>query len=59
MILKRKKYIRRQASDALELTKGFTPEQRKNFSNAMKTMEEFANYILELTTDVESITETL
>lgn len=42
-------HIRKQASDTLELTKGFTPEQREAFSNEMKTMEELANYVLELT----------
>jgi hypothetical protein len=42
-------YIRKQAIMALELTKGFTPEQRNAFSNTMKTVEEFSGYILELT----------
>lgn len=45
----RKKYIRKQAIFTLELTKGHTPEQREDYSNAMRTAEEFANYILELT----------
>jgi hypothetical protein len=39
-------HIRKQASDTLELTKGFTPEQR---DEKIKTMEELANYILEIT----------
>jgi hypothetical protein len=42
-------HIRQQAITALELTKGFIPEQRAAFSNELKTVEEFAHYILELT----------
>lgn len=42
-------YFRQQAIIALELTKGFTPEQREQMSNALKTVEDFAAYILELT----------
>jgi hypothetical protein len=42
-------YIRKQAQNALALTNGFTPEQRKDFSESIKTTEEFANFILELT----------
>lgn len=46
---KRLQFIRKQASDTLELTKGFTPEQRATFSNELKAAEELAGYILELT----------
>jgi hypothetical protein len=42
-------FIRKQAMTTLELTKGFTPEQRKAAGNAFHTMEELAGYILELT----------
>lgn len=42
-------FIRKQAITALELSKGFTPEQRAEFSNSLKTVELFAGYILELT----------
>jgi hypothetical protein len=41
-------FIRDQATAALELTKGFTPEQRAEFSNSLKTVELFAGYIIEL-----------
>lgn len=47
----RKEFIRNQASCALELLKGHTPEHRENWDNATKTIEEFANYILELTNE--------
>lgn len=40
-------YMRKQAITSLELTKGFTSEQR---TNAVNTIEELASYILELTT---------
>lgn len=42
-------FIRKQATATLELTKGFTPEQRKVADNVFHTMEELAGYILELT----------
>lgn len=45
----RNTHIRQQAITALELTKGFTPEQRAAFSNELKTVEELAGFILELT----------
>jgi hypothetical protein len=45
----RNNHIRQQAFTSLELTKGATPEQRAAFSNELKTIEEFAGYILELT----------
>ncbi len=45
----RKVFLRKQAITVFELTKGYTPEQRQNFDNAMKTMEEMAGYVLELT----------
>lgn len=45
----RRQFIRKQATATLELTKGFTPEQRTGFSNELKTAEELAGYILELT----------
>jgi len=41
--------IRKKAITVLELTKGFTPEQRSHSSNEFKTMEELAYDILELT----------
>ncbi len=44
-------FIRQQAVNTLELTKGFLPEQRDKFSNEMKTMEELAGYVLELTNE--------
>jgi hypothetical protein len=47
----RHNHIRAQAINALELTKGFTPEQRECFSNSLKTVEEFSGYILELTSN--------
>lgn len=45
----RKKYIRKQALNAEALMNGHLPEQREKYSNALKTLEEFAGYILELT----------
>jgi hypothetical protein len=51
--ISRKWYMRVQAIEALELTKGFTPEERAHLSNGTKTMEEFAGYILELTNDLD------
>jgi len=42
----RKKFIREQAITVKELTKGFTSEPK---DNAMKTLLEFTDYILELT----------
>jgi hypothetical protein len=50
--ISRKWFIRERALDTLELTKGFTPEQREKFSNETKTMETFATFILELTNDL-------
>lgn len=50
--ISRKWYMRLQAIEALELTKGLTPEQRKTYHNGTKIMEEFAHYILELTNDL-------
>jgi hypothetical protein len=47
--MERNEFIRKEAITALELIKGFTPEQRANFSNELKTVEEFSGYILELT----------
>lgn len=47
---KRKKYIRNKAIIVTELIKGFTTIPT---DNAMLTLIEFTNYILELTTDVE------
>lgn len=46
---KRLQFIRKQAIDTLELTKGFSPEQRERFSNELKTAEELAGYVLEVT----------
>jgi hypothetical protein len=45
----RERYIRRQAINTLELTRGFTGEQRERRGNTFHTMEELAGYILELT----------
>lgn len=55
----REKFMREQANTALELTKGFTPEQRKEFSNATSMMETLAFYVLELTNDKHYVRETL
>lgn len=41
--------IRRKAIDTLELTKGYTPEQRKHMGNLLTSCEEMAGYVLELT----------
>lgn len=46
-----KQYMRDQATLVLELTKGFTPEQRDVATNAFNTMEDLAGYVLELTFD--------
>jgi hypothetical protein len=51
--ISRKWFMRLQAIEALELTKGFTPEQRAKFMNETKTVEEFAGYILELTNELD------
>lgn len=51
MTTERKEFIRKQAINAFELLKGFTPEQRELFSSSTKTAEELAGYILELTND--------
>ena len=51
----REKHMREQANAALELTKGFTPEQRKEFSNATSMMETLAFYVLELTNEEEEL----
>jgi len=42
-------FVRRQAITTLELTKGFTPEQRKSMGNLLITCEEMAGYVMELT----------
>jgi hypothetical protein len=52
MTRERKLIIRDQAGSVIYLLNGFTPEQRELFNNAMKTTEEFAQYILELTNDL-------
>jgi hypothetical protein len=41
--------MRNNANDALELTKGFTPEQRKTISNWIITLELLAGHIMYLT----------
>ena len=46
----RREFIRDETPNVLELTKGFTPEQREG-SNSLKTLEKLAGYILELTND--------
>ena len=45
--------IRQQAIIVLELTKGYTPEDRKAMGNLLKGMEDMAGYILELTNNNE------
>jgi hypothetical protein len=48
----REKDYRQKAIDTLELTKGYTPEQRdflNDMHNMLETMETLAGYILELT----------
>jgi hypothetical protein len=47
----RTEFIRKQAIDTLELTKGYTPEQRQVAGNTFNTMEELSGYILELTSE--------
>jgi hypothetical protein len=49
--MERKLFIRKQANACLELLKGHTPEQRDNWSNATKAVEELAGFILELTNE--------
>lgn len=49
-----KDWMRKQATTVFELTKGFTPEQRNAFGNAMNTMEEMAGYVLELTNETSN-----
>jgi hypothetical protein len=51
MPAERMKFLREKAITAIGLTKGFIPEQRDHFSNALKTVEEFAGYIQELTNE--------
>jgi hypothetical protein len=46
------KAMRDKAITVLELTKGFTPEQRETQTNAFHTMEELAGDVLILTADV-------
>ena len=53
--VRRKVFIRKQAITVDELMKGFLPEQRDNFSNELKTIEELTGYIMELTVDVEGL----
>lgn len=56
----RRNSARFAATNVKELLKGWTTEQRESASNAVKTAEELANYILELTadnTDVRRIKE--
>lgn len=47
-------YFRKYAVTVLELTKGFTPEQRQVASNAFNSMEELAGFVLELTSGLEA-----
>jgi len=44
----RRKRLREEAITALELLKGYTPEQRANWGRGLQTVEEFAGYIMEL-----------
>lgn len=50
--LDRLSYLRHNANNVLELTKGFLPEQRNNNIN---TLDEFAIHVLELTQYILSI----
>jgi len=43
---------KKQAQTVLTLMNGYTPEQRANFSNEMKTCEELAMIICELTNNI-------
>lgn len=55
----RRDYIRKQAITVFELTKGFTPEQRQNFSNELNCLEEISGYVLELTDQLKQRDETI
>lgn len=46
-----REYMRRQAEATLELTKGFTPEQRQRMGTWLETLTEFSSNIIELTND--------
>lgn len=48
----RKEHIRKHAIMVLELTKGFTPEQRENMGNNLISLEDMAHYVLELTNEL-------
>lgn len=50
----RRQWMRKEAIAIFELTKGYTPEQRALFDNAMKGMEDMAGHVLELTNEPES-----
>lgn len=50
----RRQWMRKEAITIFELTKGYTPEQRALFDNAMKGMEDMAGHVLELTNEPES-----
>lgn len=49
----RKNFIRKEAIAVIELTKGYNPEQRLYIGNLLTTVEDLADYILELTSDCE------
>ncbi len=59
MTTQRAEFIRKQAVVALELTKGFTPEQRATLDNSTSTAEEFAFYIQELVTSLAERDQTI
>lgn len=51
----RRQWMRKEAITIFELTKGYTPEQRALFDNAMKGMEDMAGHVLELTNEPDSV----
>lgn len=50
--IERMKHMRKEATTVFELTKGLTPEQRKQQANYIRTVETLAGYVLELTNDL-------
>lgn len=54
----RKQEIREAAITVSELLKGHTPEQIKSYDNALHTVVEFTNYIMELTAEPDTLSPT-
>lgn len=50
----RKQWMRQEATNIFELTKGHIPEQIDQYDNAMKCMLNMAGFVLELTNDTSS-----